>query len=335
MSNASSPSAAVSSSDPVLRYITSGRITELPPASSGSKSSSPSSVIFEITELPLGRWLEDYKSSFLSSLLSDGRIKKFLDLGGDESIRLQVFTTPEQAAEVRAKGASEFFKLSSMIQMGNMHLFSSEGAIAKYPDPESILAEFMQVRSEFYRRRKEHGEVLLAAEAARLSAKIDFVGRIMNDTLRVYKQPKSLLLAKLAELGFKTALQLLPRIPVYADHTHKPPIKFLNNLGDVAAVKDVESDAYDYLLNMPLSALTAERLAALQSEHDQVAAQLASLQRATPAQLWLEDLDKFEQAWNKEIDRKSDSKSKRGKTIEDEADQEDSEDVAEAEIVDA
>jgi len=49
---------------------------------------------------------------------------------------------------------------------------------------------------------------------------------------------------------------------------------------------------------MPLSSLTAERLAALQGEHDSAAKQLALLERATPESLWLDDLTKVEAAWN-------------------------------------
>lgn len=206
----------------------------------------------------------------------------------------------------------------------------------KYNSAEEVLDAFMSVRSEFYRRRREHRLIELAAELRRASNKIRFITAVTADQLVVYKQPKATLLRVLQQQQFHTALQLLPRLPVYKDHTPAAPVKFLNDVPEAAAAADatLESDAFDYLLNMPLSSLTAERLAALQTEHDQAATQLAAMQAATPASLWLADLDKFESLWQ-DLERKrirGVNSAGRAKTIEEEAEIEEEEETEEAEL---
>ena len=210
----------------------------------------------------------------------------------------------------------------------------------KYNSAEEVLDAFMVVRSEFYRRRREHRLIELGADARKAANKIRFIEAVTKDQLVVYKQPKATLVRTLQQQQFHTALQLLPRLPVYRDHTPAAPIKFLNDVpaaatsGADGAV--LESDAFDYLLNMPLSALTAERLTALQAEHDLAATQLAAMQAATPASLWLADLDKFEALWQ-DMERKRIkriSSAGRANTIEEEADieEEEEEETEEAEL---
>jgi DNA topoisomerase-2 len=307
-----------------MRYTTSGVVVE---------HAEPSGAcVFEITELPAGRWPEEYKA-FLAGLVANNHVRKVLDQGSDETIRLRVHCSPEQARSVRRSGALKFFKLTSTLSMGNMHLFDGHGLMRKYSSAEEILDEFAAVRLEYYRRRREHLMLLLEADLRRAANKIRFIDAVTRDELVVYKQKKTTLLETLHKKRFHTALQLLPRLPIYKDHTVAPPIRYTNSVA-VADDAPVDSDAYDYLLNLPLSSLTAERLAALQSEHDTAEKQLRALSKATPEQLWLDDLDRLEGVWN-DLERKrlrgvaSAGKSD-AKNIEDELEEEE---VQEAEEV--
>lgn len=57
----------------------------------------------------------------------------------------------------------------------------------------------------------------------------------------------------------------------------------------------VRGASYDYLMTMPISNLTAERIAALQAEADVLAAKVADLHATHAKAMWREDLDAFMQ----------------------------------------
>jgi DNA topoisomerase-2 len=62
----------------------------------------------------------------------------------------------------------------------------------------------------------------------------------------------------------------------------------------IADLKDVPlSSQYDYLLSMPLSSLTAEKIADLQKEASKKEQDFEQLQNTSPEDLWRADLDKL------------------------------------------
>merc|ERR1712113_1175201 len=55
------------------------------------------------------------------------------------------------------------------------------------------------------------------------------------------------------------------------------------------AIKD-----FEYLVGMPISTLTAEKIAELMKQRDTKTAELDTLKKKTPQKLWLEELDELE-----------------------------------------
>ena len=56
-------------------------------------------------------------------------------------------------------------------------------------------------------------------------------------------------------------------------------------------------DSYDYLLNMPTRSMTKKRLDDLEKEVGKITEQIKSLEKMTEKQIWLNELDEFEQAY--------------------------------------
>lgn len=54
-------------------------------------------------------------------------------------------------------------------------LFDAAGCIRRYENVESILKEFYELRLEFYRRRKDYLEGMLAAESLKLDNQARFI----------------------------------------------------------------------------------------------------------------------------------------------------------------
>jgi DNA topoisomerase-2 len=254
---------------------------------------SPTSL--EVRELPLGRWPEEFKSH-LASLQSASEIKRFKDECTDERILYRVEVTHEQAKDIERVGVMKFFKLTSSLSLNNMHLFNGHNLIRKYRSAVEVLKEFAGVRLEYYRRRREHLLIALQVDLQRVQNKKRFISLVTSSGMVVYNRKKQDLIQELVQLKFETAQELLPRFPIYANHEAKTPIKWTNTVDPAKVVgKLLDTDSFDYLLQMPLSTLTAERLEALQSEYDSALAQVGTLTKADAKSLWLHDLQKLEE----------------------------------------
>jgi DNA topoisomerase-2 len=89
----------------------------------------------------------------------------------------------------------------------------------------------------------------------------------------------------------------------FASATELQEIKNANVLAERLKDED-ESDSqtlsekgpggYDYLLNMPLSALTTDKISALYSEASKTENELSEIRKKSPEDLWRADLDKLE-----------------------------------------
>jgi DNA gyrase/topoisomerase IV, subunit A. len=62
-----------------------------------------------------------------------------------------------------------------------------------------------------------------------------------------------------------------------------------------------ELKQYDYLLNMPLSSLTSERINSLRTEAEKTQNELMEIRNTSPEQLWHADLDKLDDYLRKKM----------------------------------
>lgn len=74
----------------------------------------------------------------------------------DTDVHFTVTLTDVGARTAQEKGVSNFFKLQSKISTSNMMLFNADGQIEKYTSPEHILADFYNIRLEYYELRRKH-----------------------------------------------------------------------------------------------------------------------------------------------------------------------------------
>ena len=58
--------------------------------------------------------------------------------------------------------------------------------------------------------------------------------------------------------------------------------------------RDSYMKEYDYLLNMPLSSLTTDKIDALNDDATQTTRKLQRIKNTSPSDLWMEDLDRLE-----------------------------------------
>ena len=95
-----------------------------------------------ITELPPGRWTQEYKE-YLDTLMEKKKITNYVNNSTTESIDFVV-------EGYTGNDIIKDFKLQKTFRTSNMHLFHPEKGIFKYTNPEHILADFVEIRMKTY-----------------------------------------------------------------------------------------------------------------------------------------------------------------------------------------
>jgi DNA topoisomerase-2 len=131
------------------RYIVKGKIERT------------NATTLKITELPIGRWTQDYKA-FLEGMMtgtdkSPGEISDFKENHTETSVSFTVYASKEaiDAFDEEKEGLHGKFKLSTTISTKNMTAFDKSGKIKTYKTSLEILLEFYRQRKVFYIARKD------------------------------------------------------------------------------------------------------------------------------------------------------------------------------------
>ena len=247
-----------------------------------------------ITELPVGEWTSDYKE-FLEKLLEDEPEKKnpktkkvikkkdkpFLGYT-DNNTHVKVYFELEfeDGYLETAKDIEKTFKLVKKVSIGNMHLYNKDGAITRYDTIEAILNDYYEVRLDLYQKRKDNKLETLESQLKIISYKVKFILLIVEKKLDINNKKKSEIEEKLEELKF-------PR----------------------------HDNSYNYLLSMPLYNLTYEKIEELKKQEKEKQTEFDTLIGMKPEDLWTNDLDEFEQSYDKWMEVKNQKSKGEAKKI--------------------
>lgn len=249
-----------------------------------------------ISELPIGKWTQDYKS-FLEGMMtgadkSPSEISDFKENHTDTTVSFTVSASKEMidAYEKEKEGLHGKFKLSTTISTNNMTLFDDQGKIHKYKTSLDILRLFFHHRLEFYVKRKAMLLEKMGKDLKTLSNKARFVEEVCKGDLIVSNRKRSELLAELVERGY----DLCP-------NNEKKETEEEND--DSASIEESTSDAelakgYEYLLGMKIWSLTFERAEELRRQKMEKTNEVKQLNATSPEAIWLSDLDTIDEALN-------------------------------------
>ena len=204
----------------------------------------------EITELPVGKWTNDYKE-FLDSLV-DTKIVNYENHSTEDIVLFKIRMNTNGLTHDKI---IKDFKLSTHISTTNMHLFDENGNIKKYQCPLEIIRDFVSVRMRYYDMRKEHQLKRMRNELNVLANKMRFIKMIVDEELVVYKKKKTDIMTELRRHKFSTI-----------------------------------DNAYDYLLKMEIYNLTQEKIDELRAHHDKVKKSLNDLENTTITEMWMKDI---------------------------------------------
>ena len=134
-----------------------------------------------ITELPPGKWTQDFKEH-LESLVEKNTIQKYEN------------HSTETKPDFRVWGYSgddpvKDLGLSKTIHTSNMYLIGPNGAVKKYSSPEEILVDYIELRVNLYKKRKAHLIRQLESEIEWIRTKREFITGVINGQIKVLNEP--------------------------------------------------------------------------------------------------------------------------------------------------
>ena len=238
-----------------------------------------------ITELPIGTWTDDYKK-YIEDLIdakpveakeqektkpkktkvTTNQVKDYIDMSTDTTVDITITFAPGVIPVLRAEPASDhegctalekLLKLYTTRSTTNMHIFDEKEKLIKCERVEELIERYMQVRMDYYIKRKAYQVVALEKESSILSNKARFITELLEDTLDLRKKKTVEVSAILKSRNYQ--------------------------------VVDEDND-YKYLVRLPMDSVTEENINKIMQERDRKNAELLTLKQTTETQLWLNEL---------------------------------------------
>jgi DNA topoisomerase-2 len=170
-------------------------------------------------------------------------------------------TSTDQQINIRIKGIDEKALVKSLtekIRTTNMHAFNAEGVITKYETLNDILTEFWTVRINLYETRRQHQIKTLKEKLPYHKNVVRFIrDQILDEPTVVLKK------------------------------------KSLKECDEILAKHEYEhiDGSYEYIMRLPVSAFTAEKVAKHEKDMADLLAEIDRLEATNAERLWLADLE--------------------------------------------
>lgn len=244
-----------------------------------------------ISELPIGTWVDDFKD-LLEELKTDF-IKNFsMQHISNDSIEFLITFRRAKLPIAERIGIVKKFKLSSTLQLSNMHLYSPSGSLKKYETPLQIIEDFFPVRKEFYEKRKAFMSQKLEKEVNILSNRTRFTELVASNKLNLINKSKQDLITDLENLQFEKILQT-SKVPFQQEETNGESEIPNDNLQSKQRTSPSNEKGYDYLMNHSLWNLTKEKINELKNEKMKKQNELEELKNKSVETLWKSELYKL------------------------------------------
>ncbi len=204
-----------------------------------------------ITELPPGRWTQEYKE-YLDTLVEKKKISSYINNSTTENVNFEIMG-------YTGNNVIKDFKLQKTFHVSNMHLFHPEKGIYKYTSPEEILVDFVDIRTETYKKRKLHLINSLKNKVKKLENTSRFVDMVIHEKLIVFKRKRSELEKEMGKIFDKI------------------------------------DNSYEYLLNIKTYQYTHEAVQNIREETTKTKNELEALQNMSCIDMWKRDLKIYKQ----------------------------------------
>ena len=247
----------------------------------------------QIDELPVGVWTDAYKAHLLR-MQSNGIVSDFIENHTTTKVSFTVRLTPSQLQRMESTGLSTSFRLRSNQLLTNMNAFDEFGQIQKFSSAEAIADAHFPIRLSLYHDRKSVLQSKMEYIAAKQRNKARFIQMVSDGEFSLIGGNVSRHEASqmLFDRGFNTAADLEAIRSSNSLSERLKESEIVPEEEENLSHGETESD-YDYLLQMPLSSLTREKIESLMKEAEKIEDELKTVRATEPEELWMNDLDKL------------------------------------------
>jgi DNA topoisomerase-2 len=211
----------------------------------------------EISELPIGKWTQNYKE-FLESLVESNEILDYRNGSDDKKVSFKVMFQKTVLDELETKGEIvKKLKLTGYINTSNMHVFDEKCMIRKVHSPEEIIDRFYRVRKNHFINRKKYLIDKLSTDCNLLDAKVRFIKLVIEEKIILFNKKKDFIVKQLLAI--------------------EPPLLKVN-------------DSWDYLLELKIHVLTEEKIKDLDTKMKTMKSELETLKATSIKQMWTSEL---------------------------------------------
>jgi len=247
----------------------------------------------KITELPIGKWTDDYKK-FLDSLLPETKSKSlekksksnkkyitdYLNNSSDKDVEFTIYfekgflNSLQWDDDENIDGIEKFFKLTTTkgLSLSNIHLYNDKNQINKYNNINEIYDEFYSIRYSLYEKRKKYELEKLLNELTILKSKMKFIDDVINEKIIIFRRKKTDIIKDLIKLNIVQVCngKYLQKIDMNENTTN-----------------------YDYLIKISLHLFTEEELEKLEKQIEKLSKEYNDLENLTIENIWLNECDKL------------------------------------------
>ena len=262
-----------------------------------------------VTELPLGTWCEGYQKMLTKWYSEDDKRKEILKTKeGGKNVYYKLKQFDVDCTDVRvefrltleaefvtyahedpewAEAALRLVTADDSIKTSNMVAFDGDMHLQRFDNVGEIIDAHTEARLDLYAARREYQIQQLEAGIPERRAKKEFIAGVMNGKIDLRGKDdvviaRILKTAKFPALG-KGSKTVEGEDGEVAVETHNPDT----------------IEAYAYLLNLKQSAVSKKGFAALEKELADMEKALEIIKGKTPEDMWSEELDEFETAYEK------------------------------------
>lgn len=218
----------------------------------------------EVKELPVCMWTSNF-AEFCEDLKADKKLKSVSNYSSTKSVHFVLTEGDDFHCDL------DSLKLHSYLYTSNMVMFNEKLQIKKHDTVDSILDNFCIVRFEYYEKRKRHQIDTLEKEIRYLGNKERFVSEVVSKTISIMNEHENDIVEVLTARGFD-----------------QDPKK-----------TEGEGGGYDYLLRMQVRTFTADKIKQLNNDIASLKEKLEGLMVKSEKDIWIEELDQFENAYKK------------------------------------
>lgn len=205
-----------------------------------------------ITEVPFTYDLKSY-TKVLEDLEDSGVINKFQNVSdGENKIQFKVWIP--KGVDTSNEALLDRLKLIK-VMTENYTCIDENNKIIEFSTARQIIDHYIEIKLEYLQKRKDYILTSFENDLKWLSFKIKFLTLFIENKINIVKVPIVQIIKQLEDFGFE---------------------KY--------------EDSYNYLLSMPISSLTMEKLDSLNKEYSNLSDKKSKLEKTSIAQLWKNDL---------------------------------------------